>query len=80
MPVCRGKSGLSELSAFHHSAYAFGVVVIAFGVVVLVEALSENESQSLIGICLESTDESFGDVISRLVSLAVYEFHEQFSL
>lgn len=61
-----------------HDALHFAVLPL--GVVVLVQAVAEQQGNALIKICPRVAQECLGERITRVVTLAVYEFDEQASL
>lgn len=76
----RGASLLLDLVTFHHSHHAFCEAVIAFGVIVLVEVEAKDKGESLPDVCSHRTDESFGNLVSRLIAFSVDKFHKKTSL
>ena len=67
---------LLDLVTFHHSHHAFCEAVIAFGIIVLVEVEAKDKGESLPDVCSHRTDESFGDLVSRLIAFSVDKFHQ----
>ena len=71
---------LLDLVTFHHSHHAFREAVIAFGVIVLVEVEAKDKGKTLPYIRSHRTDESFGNLVSRLIAFSVDKFHQKTSL
>lgn len=69
-----------DLVTLNHAHHALGEAVVAFGVVVLVEVQTKDEGNAGVDVGAKCPDEGFGNLVARLVALAVDEFDEQASL
>ena len=75
-PSCGGL----DLPTFDKQHDTFHLAVLAFGVVVFIQVVAKHKGDALVHICPRVPQECLGEGVTRVVTLAVYEFYEQASL